>query len=83
MTPFLASDPQGSATTLDLWTPQGPFLQYRSQNGWALGLEYPKILKWKQSKRENELATAWDVGFSGKYPGSVCSSVSLNTLGSC
>lgn len=41
----------------------------------ALKPEHPKAPKWRQVGRK--LATAWDMSFSGQYPGSVCSLVSL------
>lgn len=38
-------------------------------------LEHPKAPKWRQAGRK--LATTGDMSFSGKYPESVCSLVSL------
>lgn len=34
------------------------FHQLPGSHRWALGNEYPKALKWRQSRTENELATA-------------------------
>lgn len=46
-----------------------------------MGIEYPEGLKWRQSRKENELVTVWTVGLYGKCPGSVCIFVSLRDTG--